>query len=328
MNNKKGFTLLELLVVVSIAGIMLGSITPVFLKPARIKAAKNCAEEIQLIQDCALKYYVDNKEWPATAEDMQNEGLLNPDWNGKNVFGNDYSLSSDNTTFTVTVDVPQDVHGAVLARAPEASSLGNSVSSFVSAPGLMDKDKLIHLYAEADELRTMDQEIFVPKIELPDSNYNSDFQTGEGRLKDVYVAKLGKWLSEIRPTVTETEDVVVQTVQHHYPRPLVRRTGGVSRAACVTIEIFPEWYHVHGRGWQRKHWHSQVRVEVGLPSTGPHGGQVTFSNGHAWTSNGSSPCGQGPYGSGWAGIWCPWHMSCWWGGQLWVQANGIETWWE
>ena len=294
MNNKKGFSLLELLIVMGISTILIASIAPVFVKQVRIKAAANCAAEIKLIQDCALKYYVDSKEWPAAVSDMQNEGLLNPEWNGKNAFGNDYSLSSGNTTFTVTVDVPQDVQGLVLARASETDSAGGSVSSTVSAPGLMDRDKLVHLYAEADELRTMDQEIFVSKIELPDSDYNSDFQTGEGRLKDIYVAKAGKWLSEMRPTVTETEDVVVQTVHHHHANP-TRPPQRVNTYNRLTKWI--SWY-TGPRAMTR--WYINGSEFSGHYSMG-EGIDGTRDRGNAWGHGlvNSFPVG----GNGWGGTW-------------------------
>lgn len=240
MKTRKGFSLIELLIVMGIGGVMLGATAPVFVRQIEVRAARKCVEEVQLIQNAALKYYVNNREFPDNVQTLKDAGLLNPTWDGKNPFGNDYELSSAGLQFTVSTQLPPRARAVVTAELPYSVAVPDEAASFmvvssVMAPGGEWLDKLIHRSdSSGADKTTMIDELFVQEVRSPaDTGYQSDFGDGTGEIKDIYVAKAGKWLSEIRPHVTEAEEVVVQTITHRYsvPNPPPRRRTAHSRVS-------------------------------------------------------------------------------------------------
>ena len=261
MKNIKGFSLIELLIVICITGVMLGAVTPIFVKQIHVKAAKKCAEEMQLIQNSALKYYVTNRAFPENVQVLKDAGLLNSTWDGKNPFRNDYSLSSSGLQFTVSTQLPQSIKSVVTAELPHSVENPSGASSFVvlstvTAPGGIGLDRLIYRSNSegGEDSTTMIDEIFVEEVESNTGTaYKSHYGDGTGEIKDIYIKNAGKWLSEMRPEVTEAEEVVIQIVSRHHPDPNppppVRREsyGKVSRTVSWVTVGHPvgEMWHAH-----------------------------------------------------------------------------------
>ena len=139
--SNKGFSLIELCIVMSILAILAGSITPVFIKKVQVKAAEKTALEISAIEQAALAYYVGNNIWPGNIRALQNVGYINPSWVANNPWQNPYSVSSTQNSFTVSTSVPSEWTSLVARDLPTSSISANSVSSTVPTPGSLSLPK-------------------------------------------------------------------------------------------------------------------------------------------------------------------------------------------
>lgn len=138
INNKKGFSLIELCIALGVLVILTSSITPVFIKRIQIKAGEKTALEMSTIGQAALAYYVTNNAWPANIATLQAGGYLNPSWSTVNPWQNTYTISSTESAFTVSTTVPQEWTNLVARDLPTSSVTGLVVGSTVSAPGSED----------------------------------------------------------------------------------------------------------------------------------------------------------------------------------------------
>ena len=139
--SSKGFTLIELCVVMAILAILAGSATPVFIKRIQIKAGEKTALEISAIEQAALAYYVTNNVWPSNIQTLQSSGYLNPSWVTNNPWQNSYNVSSTQNSFTVSTTVPAEWTALVARDLPTSSITANSVSSTVPTPGSLSLPK-------------------------------------------------------------------------------------------------------------------------------------------------------------------------------------------
>ena len=133
--NKKGFSLIELCIVMVILAVLTGSIAPIFIKRVQIKAGEKTAMEMSSIEHAALAYYVANNAWPLNVQVLQSSGYLNPSWVTNNAWQNPYTVSSTQNSFTVSTTVPSEWTRLVARDLPTSSILQNSVSSTVPSPG-------------------------------------------------------------------------------------------------------------------------------------------------------------------------------------------------
>ena len=134
IKNKKGFSLVELCIVLVVLSILAGSITPVFIKGIQIKAGEKTALEMSTIQQAASAYFAANNAWPASIQALQSAGYLNSSWSGNNPWSNAYTISSNASAFTVSTTVPQEWTGLVARDLPTSSVSGTTVGSTVPAP--------------------------------------------------------------------------------------------------------------------------------------------------------------------------------------------------
>jgi prepilin-type N-terminal cleavage/methylation domain-containing protein len=133
--NKKGFSLIELCIVIAIMAILTGSITSVFIRRIQIKAGEKIAQEMSLLQEAARAYFVANNAWPASIQVLQNAGYLSPSWITNNSWQNPYIISSNPNSFTVSTSVPQEWVDLVARDLPASAISANTVSSTVPNPG-------------------------------------------------------------------------------------------------------------------------------------------------------------------------------------------------
>ena len=139
--SSKGFTLIELCIVMVILAILAGSATPVFIKKIQIKAGEKTALEISAVEQAALAYYVVNNVWPSNIQTLQSSGYMNPSWSANNPWQNSYSISSTPNSFTVSTTVPSEWTALVARDLPTSSTSANSVSSTVPSPGSLSLPK-------------------------------------------------------------------------------------------------------------------------------------------------------------------------------------------
>ena len=142
INNKKGFSLIELCIALGILVILTSSITPVFIKRIQVKAGEKTALEMSVIQQAASAYFVVNNAWPANLTALQNAGYLNPSWVTNNPWQNAYAISSNSSAFTVSTTVPQEWTNLVARDLPTSSISGATVGSTVPAPGSAQNESL------------------------------------------------------------------------------------------------------------------------------------------------------------------------------------------
>ncbi len=62
--NKKGFTLVELLVVIVIIGVLLAIILPNAIRAIRQANTKQCASNIRSVDTACQMFYSENRTWP------------------------------------------------------------------------------------------------------------------------------------------------------------------------------------------------------------------------------------------------------------------------
>lgn len=72
MLRNKGFTLVELLVVLVIVGILVALILPNALRAIRQANTKECASNIRSLDTAIQMYYTENRAWPADTSALTN----------------------------------------------------------------------------------------------------------------------------------------------------------------------------------------------------------------------------------------------------------------
>lgn len=74
---KKGFTLLEMIIVVSVLSILFLLAVPNIQKVMKIVDAKGCDALLKVVDSAILQYKLDYDEYPGSINDLVNAGLLN-----------------------------------------------------------------------------------------------------------------------------------------------------------------------------------------------------------------------------------------------------------
>ena len=150
ITSKRGFSLLEVTVVVIILSLLLSAVIPVLSRSFLEKGANKTALDISAVQEASRKYYVDNNKWPDTSvystpmAALQAGGYLPTNWNAINPFGlssaaaanYNYIVTSNASLLTVCTFVPPDATNIIenLLTSPYVDANGNVCSS-VPVPG-------------------------------------------------------------------------------------------------------------------------------------------------------------------------------------------------
>src|SRR5574344_1835146 len=74
MTHKKGFTLIELSVVVAIIGVLVAAVTPMYSKS--VTRAKEAAlkQNLHTLRALISEYYKDNEKWPESLDTLVKDG--------------------------------------------------------------------------------------------------------------------------------------------------------------------------------------------------------------------------------------------------------------
>ncbi|MDI9517779.1 MAG: competence type IV pilus major pilin ComGC [Erysipelotrichaceae bacterium] len=76
---KKGFTLLEMIIVVSVLSILFLLAVPNIQKVIKIVDSKGCNALVKVVDSAILQYKLDYDEYPSSISDLVNVGLLSED---------------------------------------------------------------------------------------------------------------------------------------------------------------------------------------------------------------------------------------------------------
>jgi prepilin-type N-terminal cleavage/methylation domain-containing protein len=74
--NEKGFTLIEILIVVVIVAILAAISVPIYIEYVKSARASDAKTTINAIWQATQVFYQDRGDWPATVEELQNEKYL------------------------------------------------------------------------------------------------------------------------------------------------------------------------------------------------------------------------------------------------------------
>ncbi|MDD3000258.1 MAG: type II secretion system protein [Candidatus Riflebacteria bacterium] len=76
MTRKKGFTLIELSVVVAIIGVLVAAVTPMYSKSVTRAKESALKQNLQTFRSLISDYYKDNEKWPESLNTLVKEGYL------------------------------------------------------------------------------------------------------------------------------------------------------------------------------------------------------------------------------------------------------------
>lgn len=132
----RGFTLLELAIVLAASALVTGAVVPSFVRSAYIDAARRTSLDIAQIQEAARSYYVKNKAWPTAMTDLKTAGYIDIDWMATNPFGKPYLLEPSGQVLLVQTEVRPEVTGVLTGLLPMSTVNGAKVASAVTIPGV------------------------------------------------------------------------------------------------------------------------------------------------------------------------------------------------
>lgn len=140
--NNRGFSLIELSIVLFLLSVVAGSVIPNFVLGIRQQAAKKTALEVSQIQEAARKYYIDKGSWPSDFPTLA-ANYLDPTWSAanSNPFGQQYSVSPSGSNLNVVTIIPHDVSAVTGANlqgvtiTPIVGTQNDTFQSFLTPPG-------------------------------------------------------------------------------------------------------------------------------------------------------------------------------------------------
>ncbi|RDI41162.1 competence type IV pilus major pilin ComGC [Falsibacillus pallidus] len=99
MKNEKGFTLVEMMIVLLIISILLFITIPNITKHTASINDKGCKAFVNMVQGQVEAYYMENKSYPATVEELQGAGYLRENETSC-ANGDEVSIGADGTVST------------------------------------------------------------------------------------------------------------------------------------------------------------------------------------------------------------------------------------
>lgn len=142
--TQRGFTLIELMVVLAVLGMLAAYMTPKYMEELNLRRANLTAEDTASIMDAARSYRVATASWPGGASNCTNAiAVLKADGylsgiNTTNRYNNAITTGCDTKTFSVVQQAVQDWDGFLVnsMAGTEISNAGSyQVTSKIGIPG-------------------------------------------------------------------------------------------------------------------------------------------------------------------------------------------------
>jgi prepilin-type N-terminal cleavage/methylation domain-containing protein len=137
---RTAFTLVELALALAILAVLAAGIAPVAIRQVEIRYAQRTGREVTAIQEAAKWFYVDQRAWPASIDQLKASGYLNATWGTATPWGTPYALAAAPATLSVSATVPAGLEGVLTQYliAPTTAPAGNdqvTVTSTIPIPG-------------------------------------------------------------------------------------------------------------------------------------------------------------------------------------------------
>lgn len=135
MGVKKGFTLIELSLVVVLGTILSGALVPNYIRSLHIEASRKTALEMSQLAEAVRVFYIRHNSWPQDLQTLKTGGFLDSEWEGKNPFGGLYAIELNGMNIDVTTSLMQTMAPVVSGLLPMATSEADNVIMTVTPPG-------------------------------------------------------------------------------------------------------------------------------------------------------------------------------------------------
>lgn len=142
--KQRGFTLIELMVVLAVLGLLAAFTTPKYIEEMNLRRAKLTAEDTAAIMDAARNYRVSTAAWPGSASNCNNaitvlktDGYLSA-INTTNRYSNAITTTCDAKSFSVVQQAVEDWDGYLVntMAGTEISNAGSyQITSKIGVPG-------------------------------------------------------------------------------------------------------------------------------------------------------------------------------------------------
>lgn len=118
--KKKGFTLMELIIVIVIIGILVAAMLPMFASSTDKARMGKVQSELDAIKTSVLMYYTDTGNWPVASNSSQNDG--------KGLTSDGFSVSNWNGPYIDSWKNDPWGHAYVLKRAADVSGVVKTIT--------------------------------------------------------------------------------------------------------------------------------------------------------------------------------------------------------
>ena len=129
--NIRGFSLIELSIVMGVIAVMATAITPVAIRSIEIKAGEKVVSEMVLIQEASRRFYKDYKIWPTNLSQLQAQGYVGARWSLLNPWNNPYQIISTAKTLSVATETPPNLTKMIAQRLTQSSINGTVINSVI-----------------------------------------------------------------------------------------------------------------------------------------------------------------------------------------------------
>lgn len=114
----KGFSLIELALVMCVMAVLLGGLSPAWMKQMYQQAGEKLVDEMLILKKMSDQYLKEQGVWPESVEALKTQGYLHDLWENKNPFNKPYELLIDQDRLFIRCDIPPQAVSMILVKVP------------------------------------------------------------------------------------------------------------------------------------------------------------------------------------------------------------------